>query len=906
VLEFHQSQAAVTQTRQNLSSGYSDLMVIESELHSQGWDTIRRDLEEAVSEVENRIQAAKSELKQIERGFDSYPVQYFGIDEPIRRFLLYGGITAEKYLINSVMLFAWAKSGEKVEDISDLILHNRITQHFQQWWDYYRTKEELKSTLEEETNPATGEIFRAPLIFFDVATGEVIAKLPSQRFLSPERGTTVQLDVIGDELKNPIYTVQLKLYNRMRGLVETHSCDDMVLIIPSEKYIFRLKSKDNPIREWEIQGPSDGAPFLAFSPSLYKLIKGENLPRSPLIVVILERLRIYPQECILTEGSLLFGGWKEYAWYEVDLSTIEDFNLLDDSGQSLSIPLTSDLGSGISLIGGNQLAGVLSDERLVFDYPPESIRVPINDRGDLHLLRFSLLSKDENRILKSKHYQFDELTDLIDIHDDGWLEIPLNVEQLLGTDPLGCFTLRVYKPPHLDWQQSLCSIPQLNTTFDQEMYLPYSEKIPDVICTLTLRETSTFKPDSPAKLVSSDGTSWMVQTPASENEITGMLLCSTVNGERINIPITFSIPKLRWRLQGIDDPEYDQWFDEVKEELWIGDWIEAQELFLIVETPWFYTGEVSLVLPLNSVTVNNGKIQDQKVRFDIKALEDNLRAGPPLETITISLQDTRTKILDIPLFTVRTRWLAEKIRCFHYPEGDTVRLDVSWKEKGKANQKAARLWYLSGDGPRVIQQLLVPQDVQEATFRTTATDVKSGKYLVHLEPYDPWSSKSVCPKLNDQNTAIIEIVIEAPEKALTIRSVGVDEHHSYPLPQGSYWIHILGKVINQKLPDNIDIEDIDHVLIAPFNENWYVGNLEVKGITEVIAHLSDTNPVKFEYDTQKQIVKYIEDRHGDGAVYCYDCNMLFWHQETVLNEKKKHGKHNYLPIEFTIIWKSEE
>jgi hypothetical protein len=201
---------------------------------------------------------------------------------------------------------------------------------------------------------------------------------------------------------------------------------------------------------------------------------------------------------------------------------------------------------------------------------------------------------------------------------------------------------------------------------------------------------------------------------------------------------------------------------------------------------------------------------------------------------------------------------------------------------------------------------MVPQDVQEATFRSTAIEVKSGKYLVHLVPYDPWSSRPICPKLNDPNTAIIEIVTKAPEKVVTIRSVGVDEHHSYPLPQSSYRIHIIGKVINQKLPANLDIEDIDHVLIAPFNENWYVGNLEVKGITEVIAHLSDTNPVKFEYDTQKQIVKYIEDRHGDGAVYCYDCNMLFWHQETVLNEKKKHGKHNYLPIEFTIIWKSEE
>jgi hypothetical protein len=92
--------------------------------------------------------------------------------------------------------------------------------------------------------------------------------------------------------------------------------------------------------------------------------------------------------------------------------------------------------------------------------------------------------------------------------------------------------------------------------------------------------------------------------------------------------------------------------------------------------------------------------------------------------------------------------------------------------------------------------------VHEATFRSNATEVKSGNYLVHLEPYDPWSSRPVCPGLNDQNTAIIEIVTKAPEKAVIIRSVIVDAYHAYALPPDSYRIHIIGKVINQKLPAN--------------------------------------------------------------------------------------------------------
>ena len=484
VQEFHRDQAEVEQTRQNLSSQFSDLIIMENELRIHGWDTIERGFNEDLAKAEDLIQAAKSEFEQLRRGFDSYPAQYINIDEPIRSFLLYGELTAENYLCDCVYLFARAKSGERVEDISVLHLPNRIIQHFQQWWESYRTRIELKSTLEEEANLATGERFRAPQIYFAAATGEIITKLPSQRFLRSDHGTTVQFDVFSADFSTPIYAAPLKLYNRTRGLVDTHSCNDIVLTTPSEKYIFRLKSKDNLIHEWELLGPCDRTPLLAFSSRSNKLIKGETLPRSPLILVINKKLSIHPQECILTEGGFLFGEWKEYVWYEVDLSTIEEFCLSSYDGQSLTVPLTSEPVSNIVLSGGNQLSGILSDERPIFDLPPEYIRIPINNQDELHLLRLSLFWEDENQTRKSKHYQVDELVNLINVHNEGWIDIPLNVEELLGTNPIGCFTLRVYRPPYVDWQQSFCIFPQLTASFDQEMYLPYRETIPNIIVTL--------------------------------------------------------------------------------------------------------------------------------------------------------------------------------------------------------------------------------------------------------------------------------------------------------------------------------------------------------------------------------------------------------------------------------------
>jgi hypothetical protein len=217
---------------------------------------------------------------------------------------------------------------------------------------------------------------------------------------------------------------------------------------------------------------------------------------------------------------------------------------------------------------------------------------------------------------------------------------------------------------------------------------------------------------------------------------------------------------------------------------------------------------------------------------------------------------------------------------------------------------------LSGKQFILVKDQVVRQDKHEVVFRLKNVELPSGTYLIHLEPYDPWSPRPVFPQINAPNTQLIEIKWEIPKDIVTLQSVCVEVHVNdqriKPLPPNAYNIQIIGKVKNWKLPEDLTIENIDHILVTSYNEDWFVGNLEVNRVPEVIAHLTDTNPVKFEFDTQKRIVTSIEDRHGDGAVYCWDCNMLFWYQETVLKEKKEHGKHNYLPIEFRIIWKSEE
>ncbi len=913
VKEYNKSRKRVATIRQYLITRYPDLPLREEEIEKRGWEEIKTDLEKDAANVEDELQAVKSKVKSLEPDLEYIPIQYPGIDEPIRRFLLFGGTSAQEFLISSVSLFARVNTGEEADQIQDSTLSHQVIERFRNWWEYQKSIEEISRYKEEETDPTTGQRFRAPQIIFDPSTVEVKVKIPTQRFLRPDQKTSVCLMVYGTDTQEPICDSYLKLYSHSKGLVETHP-DEYAIPAPSESYRLILTDDEHVIHQWEIDIPGGGKHYLAFSTDTQKLIKEESLPRASLIILLKMGFTIDPQDIVLVKGGHLLGSWRDFSWCQVDLTKVKELWFIDDHDKRLALSLASYIDPSFELIGGALFEGVQSEDRPVYVTPPESIRIPVKDQGELTLMRISLLAGEEYGTRQVKHYQVDDLIYIINDHiDQGWLDIPLNAEQLLGQIPMGSYYLRIYKPPYIDWHTSFCVVPHMRVSFDKEIYLPYQGDIPNAIVTITLPQGSTFKPGKPAKIIVSFSDSCQIQVPVSENEFSGDFVSSSVDGNKYSIPLSVAIPKVRWRLQGLENSQYDRWLDKVEEEVWMGEWLNALDLFLVVETPWFFDGEAHLVLQDNSVRVENVTIRDHKARFDLKSLEDTLRVGPSLETVKISLSGDKGNIPKFPLFRIRTCWKAEKIRCFQHLEDDHVKFEITWNENGIAEQKAVRLWHLSKESPRLVHEDLVAKDRNEISFKVAANLIKTGNYLIHLEPYDPWMPRPACPSLQDRNIIVIEIEVKKQDEIVYIQSVCVDAKHrgltkkvKYHLYRGTYKIQILGKVSNRKLPDDIDVEDIDQILVTPLNEDWYVGKLDVTGIPEVIDQLTDTNPVKFEYDPQRRIVTSIEDRHGDGAVYCYECKMLFWSQDTVIKEKKKNHR-NYGPIEqFGVVWETEE
>ena len=121
--------------RNDLMRKYPDLGSLErekDEAHRNGTDDSdyiseidRFDVE--IRQIKQRITELKEELKQIQMPFSS-------VDEPTRRFLLYGGDTASDFLVRSVQMMNQTEKEKNVPSADGIGLPERVVTRFEEWW----------------------------------------------------------------------------------------------------------------------------------------------------------------------------------------------------------------------------------------------------------------------------------------------------------------------------------------------------------------------------------------------------------------------------------------------------------------------------------------------------------------------------------------------------------------------------------------------------------------------------------------------------------------------------------------------------------------------------------------------------------------------------------------------------
>lgn len=861
-----------------------------------------------VSDFNSEIDSIDSDLKQINEQVSGLKVKlkkmvlpYSDVDKPVRRFLLYGGDTAEKFLVQSVQMLtrSFASHGPAYDE---LILPERVISGFRHWWKQYSKINEDKDEIvsSEDLNR-----FRRPMIYFEPALSEVKIKFSSQRIAGNFNGVCLAINAY----KPDSYKVQLKSMKFNDDLIETKKIDTP-LLFPADSYEFNLKKDGNTIRIWNIQGISPDHPFMAFNHSSKKLIEEAELPNEKLLILFLNTSHIESSrksDQIVIEEAPLYGKWKEYKYQSLDLSDVKHLYLVDQEGKKTPIPISSEKTFEAGLCGGQILSGCHSEDRDIYIGEPPNICIPIENDEEIKGWMISIPKNSDSTLIESKHYRLSDLEEISIIdRDDGLIKIPLSDEKCIGKNPVGRFMVQLRNDVRRIREKFVfCIVPDLQLAFDKKIYLPCKKDNARVFLTIDVPEKMEFEPQGAVDIIACKDSSYRLETSYSEQSIQGILRYISVKGDSIPIPISIEIPRLTWRLNSMPDNEYSTEADRI-EELWFGDLNKSMEpVFVIVKMPSFindYQGRLCLV-DTDQVAVE--KIQHGKVRFDLSGFSDTLKAGEKsVHIFQLTVDNAKLPMENVELFEVRTKWEVEKLECVQEFSEEKINLKITWeKEHGKfEGKRVVKLWDIKS--PKLTpRRWKIPENSYGIMIEEEKDKLPPGTYKLHIDIDDPWSSSEpIFPIEDSPNIRDIEIEDEVLHAKITITEVRDIKTNKIYKIESKYIIQTKGKIIGGNLPEAI--RDNPDVLVKEvINNGWYLGEIAVKRRPPFLTGIDAVNPVKFEYISTNHFIESIEDKDGDGVYFCARCKELFWSQKCYEQEKKNGHKEYILSENFKMKFK---
>lgn len=665
---------------------------------------------EEIEKMSEELQHIDYKIIELKSKMNGICVPFRYIDEPIRRFLLYGNSFADNFLIESVRMIKLAKEGRNSILVNELKLPERIIIKFCEWWKQHylfrwdevpgRDSEILKNfliqnvgfewirsaiieKLDDITIKVSGgdqsillklnsEKTRVILTSADIIIDEFIVKIDSGKMKIYESKPVIYFDDGEIKVRIPSqqfnyccnsvdfimkfghdqYKEDLRIYESNNN---SYITDELNLVVdsPSEKYEFLIKTDTEELLNHSIIGISSIHPFLVFDYISNKLIQkniNHEIPRNEVWIISRDTC-IFEPEIHIIEEQQLSGKWNGFIVRAIDLKNIDQL-FLCDKGNKYQIPLIH-IQVLKPKIYGEKLDFASSDGKDIFINKAPDIAIPytsINELDNCSIHIFPIISEFN----ESKHISLKDISDELQLGGDQCY-LQLSNGKFIG-NAFGEFKVRIKNEfANKDIEFNFCVIPWMKLDFDKSIYFPHKEKAQAVYLDIECLKGFKFIPDKPAQITNQDGNICFVKSIASERSING-----SINKNSFSLPITIFIPRITWFLEG---PKIDKYIFESLDvgELSEDEWEEAtnEELLLIVNLPLSVDGKVQLSL-YNSFKQNDTEnVKDGKVIFNLRKFTDTIRESTDtVQEFKFTILDSKSIIKDIPLFIIE-KWKVE-------------------------------------------------------------------------------------------------------------------------------------------------------------------------------------------------------------------------------------------------------
>lgn len=781
---------ALEQTICNEEAKFSDELVA-FDLKELG--ALLKNLKQYIEETDSDIASLQKRMEALTR-----PLDY--IDEPIRRFIIHGDEWADGWLIESVRIYMQTMAGEGFKQSEKSSLPVRVVEAFHDWREK-QSKEVGKQQMTEvniHQKLNTPGIKRSP-------TGEIYLHFPSQRFYSPEASYRAWIRICDSEGEQLLEDIPLDVYQREGVLLETENTSITFLeAVGGISVVFGFGA--SVLQTWFLRlFIEDGLPVIIFDES-GNLVFSDSLPRAKLWFVFEESIEFMEIMTPLEEDKVELGETYYHQLINTTKFSGDKIRVVDANNIQYDLNLTGKEAK-VPRLSGEVIDGVVIDEVYPLYYRESiAIYVPTVDLEDLKgwLIEVGPLSGYPGN---KASWNFEELEDFLKVQPCGsMVSLTLASTHLFEEMPCGRYKIRIINPDGDKFNYDISFVESFELTFKPQIIPPYNKDMQPVSMELICPDGLAFDLLEPAEVIESGGKISRFRVESAGNSVRGSIRRIEVEDSTFKLPVSITVPKIRWAVEGLRGSAFEVWSEKVGE-FWYGDWQEARSLKLKISVPDYIDARASLKLD-GTAQYNDSDIKNGLARFDLLSFLDTLKTETAPGKFELTLYDRNRKevIIDCLLFVVIVRWAVESFTLEHNREGQSMQYQFRWVDRGKMSNRVLKLWNKSRPFDPPLVEKEIPDETNELVFKASLKELPPGQYLAQFLAEDPWEGTRTDVSFPQHDYNIFPFEITGDQIVITSWDVQWVKQNE---------IYVCGRLVNA--PGSVTV---NVTIIGRKNEQW--------------------------------------------------------------------------------------
>lgn len=675
--------------------------------------------------INGEIETSSTSIGEILQDWKRCSSLFAAADKPVYRFLLHGGKVANDFLTRCIQVAQDIIDGSDIKETYEYSqVPERVIERFKDW--HKNNKDRIKKSTTAQIKP--------PKIIFDELENSI-------KFLISEQ-------TLSDDCSLPVYELytdnNLMSSQKVKSYRYTNKTmiDEAEFILPPAKnYSIRLMNNNYQIRKWEFIGLKNESIWMAFSDDRDRaIIKKELLPRSSFWLVYKHSLKIKETNCIIEEPVFLAEKWKDYKYTRINTERITSLTLLGANGNIFLLPLSS---SKEPYLNRESLHGLDIDGYPLFSEELPSIHIPFDNTEELNqwAIRMKPIKQNQN----AKSFSLSEVCQSVNNNE---AIIDLSDSRLIGECPFGIFDIRLRGRLGNDKDFTFGFIKKfVFADEDQEFFL--AEESPTILIE-TIPDISLNSTDC-----------CHVQNQDEISVAKGIAKASLEVFYNDNkFILSFDIPRLMWKVQGLDNGAYLGWQSK-DVEIPIDDLQTGQDVSLIIRANLDDGEKCSLCI--KKVDYKEEKtIKSGRVKFELRSFGDSiLYARLPVVSLLLNFNNSKYAKANRCVLKVRTEWTVERdsFSCIDEIKGDIRTLWIEWSEKRPVRNRIMRLWDCRRPWREPVEYQI--EEGKTEIIKEESLDVlPSGNYRAEFTFVDEWAADDTpktCPVDSDFNVFSINL-----------------------------------------------------------------------------------------------------------------------------------------------------